>query len=149
MKWNVVKKHFEDDGALVDIYYEGMSAERWVALFNWLRKNENVTSVNCYNPTNDQNLEYLPENIGEMVNLEGFYCVVSLRITGILVCLRFYIESELECDVSPKEIDSEAKLHALLGFLSEVQKVVRASRYFMCPESWKKGTFNINGEFVR
>ena len=46
MNWNSIKQNFEDDGALVDIYYEGMSDDRWVKLFTWLRAHENLESVN-------------------------------------------------------------------------------------------------------
>lgn len=148
MNWNSIKQNFEDDGALVDIYYEGMSDDRWVKLFSWLRAYENLESVNCYDPIKDQNLECIPETIQNILNQKGFYCFVSLQVKGISISFRFYEKTELECDVSPKEIDCEAKVNTLLNILACVQNVVSASRYIICPENCKKSAFNINGEFV-
>ena len=133
---------------LLDIYYEGMSKDGWLKLFDWLRTNENLESVNCFNPITQQNIEYIPETVAKDLNQKGFYCFAFLKIEGILISFRFYDKSELECDISPKEIDSEIKLAVLLNTLATVQKVVSASRYLICPENYKKGVFNINGKFI-
>lgn len=148
MDWNSVKKYFEYDGALINIYYEEMSDEGWLSLFNWLRLNKNLESVNYYDPTTKKNIEHIPNTVANDLNQDGFYCFVFLNVEGISMSFRYYEKSELECDISPKDIDSETKLRTLLNTLASVQKIVSASRYLICPENYKKGTFNINGEFV-
>ena len=104
MKWESIKHHFEDDGSLIDIYYEGMTDDRWVKLFDWLKDHKNLESVNYYDPIEDKNNDYLPIDIKNKINLNGFYCFVTLEVNGISIVFRFYEKSELECDVSPKEI---------------------------------------------
>ncbi|MDT3274599.1 hypothetical protein Q4Q54_14015 [Shewanella sp. SP2S2-4] len=148
MDWDSVKNCFEDHGSLVDIYFEGMSSDRWINIFNWLRENENIESVDCYDPINDKNMDYLPIFTESEFDQKGFYCFVSIRVKDICVFFRFYDASELECDVSPKEIDSLQKLNFLLDILAEVKTVAAVSQYVICPENFKQGAFIINGKFV-
>ncbi|WP_022967663.1 hypothetical protein [Denitrificimonas caeni] len=148
MNWNSVKQHFEDHGALVDIFYEGMNNDRWLKLFQWLKGHNALDSVNCYIPSKDKNLDLFPNLLESVINEKGFYCFASIKIEGVIVFFRFYEGTELECDVSPKEIDSMIKVDILLNLLSEVQRVVMASRYIMCPENSRDQIFNINGKFV-
>jgi len=148
MNWNSVKQHFEDHGALVDIFYEGMTNDRWLRLFQWLAGHKGLDSVNYYIPSKDKNLDYFPGSLVSDIAETGFYCFASLKIEEIIVFFRFYEESELEIDVSPKEINSMSKVEVLVNLLSEVQRVVIASRYVMCPENSRNQIFNINGKFV-
>ncbi len=148
MNWNSVKQHFEDRGALVDIFYEGMTNDRWLKLFKWLKGHKGLDSVNYYIPSKDKNLDHFPDTLESDFTEKGFYCFASLQVDGISVFFRFYEVSELESDVSPKEIDSMSKVEVLVNLLSEVQRVVMASRYVMCPENSRDQIFNINGKFV-
>jgi len=148
MNWKLAKPHFKDDGMLIDIYYEHMSIHGWEKLFSWLSTNENVTSINCYIPETDQNLEKLPNEIAIYINNNSFYCSVSLLVCGITLFLRFYEKTELECDISPSEIQSEEKLFALLGVLEEIRVLTGVERYLVCPENCRDDVFIINGVIV-
>ncbi|MGA1871718.1 MAG: hypothetical protein ACMUJM_24585 [bacterium] len=150
MKWDKVKHHFEyDDGALIDIYFNGMNEDAWIRLFSWLKNNKNLSSVNCYDPLKDKNYENFPENINMLISEEGFYCFTSLSIEGITLFLRFYTKDELECDISPEEVKDENQLNKLFSVLSKIKSITGVQSYFMCPENYKKGTFNIDGVFVK
>jgi hypothetical protein len=148
MNWKLAKEYFEDDGMLVDVYYEHMTTSGWEKLFGWLSANSNVTSINCYIPESDENSEKFPKDINAYIDVSEFYCFVSMLVGDITLFLRFYEKSELECDVSPSEIDSEEKLFALLSILEEIKVVTGSSRYLVCPENSKEGVFIVNGELV-
>ena len=147
MKWELSKEYFSDYGALVDIYFEPMNHESWKRLFVWVSHNPVESSVNCYISSTDQNIDYIPDNVDELINEKGFYCFISLLFNGITLFLRFYDIDELECDVSPKEIDNEEKLDSLISMLNEIRNIVGVDKYIMCPENYKDGAFNTNGVF--
>ena len=117
-------------------------------VFEWLKENQNLESVNYYIPSQDKNLDHFPCTIEVNLKESGFYCFATLQIDGIHMIFRFYEASELECDISPKDIDCISKVEVLLNLLAKVQDVVNASRYIICPETFKDGVFNINGEFI-
>ena len=148
MNWKLAKKHFEDDGMLVDVYYEYMTTCGWEKLFGWISTNSNVTSINCYIPETDKNLEKIPKEVAAYIDVSGFYCFVSILVGDITLFLRFYEKTELECDISPSDIDSEEKLFALLGVLEEIKIIAGSPRYLVCPENSKEGAFIVNGELV-
>ena len=148
MNWASTKQYFSDHGALIDIYYEDMREESWTNLFNWLSANDSLDSVNCYSPEKDENFEEIPDNVADLLNEKGFYCFVSVLINDITLFLRFYEKDELECDISPKEIESEEKLKSLLTVLDEIKNVTGVSNYVMCPENSKENVFYKNGVFI-
>ena len=146
MNWNLEKKYFEDDGMLIDAYYEKMTTSGWEKLFDWLSTNSDVTSVNCYIPETDENLENIPSDVAKYIEVSGFYCFVSILVDGITLFLRFYEKAELECDISPSEIDSEKKFLILLKLLEQIKSITSAKGYIVCPENSKESAFIINGE---
>lgn len=137
---------FRDHHSLLDIYYEQMNAEAWIKVFGWLSGCSEVVSINCYVPKTGQNIEYLPTNIAEYIEQEGFYCFISLMVSGINLVLRFYIKSEIECDISPKEIGTEEQLHSLFNFLEKIRAISGVSKYVICPENCKEKAFIVNGK---
>ncbi|OZY87745.1 hypothetical protein CBP51_12535 [Cellvibrio mixtus] len=139
---------FKNRNALLDIYFEQMNAEAWIKVFDWLSGCSAVSSINCYIPETDQNLEYLPKNIAECMKQEGFYCFISLTVSGINLVLRFYIESEIECDISPNDIGTEQQLHSLFSFLEQIRTISGVSNYVICPENSKEEVFIVNGNLV-
>jgi hypothetical protein len=148
MIWEIAKKYFKDQGGLVDIYYENMTTFGWEELFRWLSSNPNVASVNCYLPESDENLEELPKGVASHIDDDGFYCFVSVLVGDMTLFLRFYEKAELECDVSPSEMDSEENFSALINILDEIKMITGSPRYLICPESSKGEAFIINGELV-
>lgn len=146
MNWNLAKEYFDDDGMLIDVYYEHMTTDGWLKLFAWLSNNPDVSSVNCYIPETGENLDRLPHDVDRYIESSGFYCFVSLLIEGMTIILRFYEASELECDVSPSEVNEEIKLMALLDTLEKIKSITSTDHYLICPENNKNGAFIINGE---
>jgi len=146
MNWNLAKEYFYDDGMLVDVYYEHMTNDGWLKLFDWLSTNSDVTSINCYILQTDENLDKLPDDVGRYIENSGFYCFVSILVEGMTLFLRFYEASELECDVSPSEVNSEKKLIALIKALEKIKAITGTNRYLVCPENSKRSAFIINGE---
>lgn len=148
MNWNLVKEYFEDDGMLIDVYYEQMTTHGWEELFNWLSTCQDVTSVNCYIPEIDENLEKIPSDVARYIEMNGFYCFVSILVGGITVFLRFYEQTELECDISPSEIENDKQLATLLNVLEKIKFITGVNRYLVCPENCKESAFILNGEFI-
>ena len=46
--------------------------------------------------------------------------MLRLRIGRALVVFHFFAEDEIECDLAPNEIESQADLDALLGFVRQL-----------------------------
>lgn len=149
MNWNLAKEYFEDDGMLVDIYYEHMTTHGWEKLFGWLSTSSDVTSINCYTPETDENLEKIPNDVGRQIEINGFYCFASILIGGITLFLRFYEKTELECDISPSDIDSEKKLITFIEVLERIKLITGTNSYLVCPENNKEGAFIINGKLSK
>jgi len=62
--WEASKQYFNNaDGTLVDIYFETMTDVGWEKLFHWVEGNSFVCSVNCYIPSADQYVDYIPNDI--------------------------------------------------------------------------------------
>lgn len=146
MNWNLAKEYFYDDGMLIDVYYEHMTTVGWVKLFDWISTNSDVTSVNCYIPKTDENLDKLPDDVGRYIEDSGFYCFVSMLVEGMTLFLRFYEATELECDISPSEVNNEINLVALITVLEKIKSITGVNHYLVCPENSKRSAFILNGE---
>ncbi len=113
--WEKCRRDFEPDGALRDIYVHGTGIEHWRTLFDMLR--------------HDYDLEFLvdstPREIPTAVE-EAFAIrntatpMLRFRVGGIVVVCHFFTTVEIEFDIDPREVTSQAALDELLGFLRRV-----------------------------
>lgn len=113
-EWYELKSQFEPEGSLRDIYVEDIDESVWNLFINKLR-------ASCYQLifTHGEEMVSLPESFGEIKKLQetdpttlGIIVEESIHIN-----CHFFIGSEIELDVSPKEIDRESKFNILVKFL--------------------------------
>lgn len=110
--WDRCRKDFEPDGALRDIYVHGTTIAQWRAVFDVLR-------ANCaLEYSVDGSLQPVPATVEAVFSLRGTASAsLHFRVGGILVACHFFTTEEIEFDVSPREINSQATLDELLGFM--------------------------------
>lgn len=114
-EWRDVKKEFEPEGSLRDIYIEDIDESVWDLFLHNIRG-----SVYELKFTHGQNLVGLPETFNEIRHLqESDPTTLGIVLeNGICINCHFFVESEIELDLSPREIDSESKFKSLVSFLS-------------------------------
>lgn len=110
--WDKCRRDFEPDGALRDIYVNGTSIEHWRTLFDVLRSTYELKySV-------DGTMQPLPGSVDEVLTTRAIANPELLfRVGDIVVACHFFTTTEIEFDISPCEVTSQAALDALLGFL--------------------------------
>jgi hypothetical protein len=115
IRWETCQREFAPDGALRDLYVQGTRVEDWQRLLDTLRRR--------------YSLEYFVDNLPQPMPAiadEAFKlrdkASISLRIrTGrIAVQAHFFTPDEIEFDIDPREVDSQASLDELLGFVQLV-----------------------------
>jgi hypothetical protein len=113
-EWRDIKKEFEPEGSLRDIYIEDINESVW----NLFLSNLPDSGYKLYF-THDQEVVALPQSFAEIRKLqETKPTTLGIAIgDGIWINCHFFMESEIELDLSPKDIDTESKFKNLIGFL--------------------------------
>lgn len=112
IRWDACRREFEPDGALRDIYVYGTTIDHWRTLFDALR----ATYVLEYSV--DGTARPLPTIVDETFTTRDTASPsLHFRVGGILVACHFFTTTEIEFDISPREVASQAALNELLGFL--------------------------------
>jgi hypothetical protein len=117
--WAFCKRNFEPDGALRDIYVHGTTIADWRSLFDVLHDQFSLRySV-------DGEAFPFPMVVDEVFAIrETANPLLTFDIGGVVVACHFFVDSEIEFDISPREITSQAKLDDLLGFVQLVGKTL-------------------------
>jgi hypothetical protein len=112
IRWDACRQEFEPDGALRDIYVHGTTIEHWRKLFDALRANYDLEY------SADGAARPLPAAVDEAFTTRGTACPeLHFRLGVIVVVCHFFTTDEIEFDISPCEVTSQAVLDELLGFL--------------------------------
>jgi hypothetical protein len=120
--WLEVKEDFEADGSLRDIYVLGICVDDWNALIKKV-KHESFQ----FKFVHGSSEQALPGN---------FYKIKELQQTNpttlciwldnnIQVNCHFFMETEIELDVSPREIKSSAEYKTLTSFMKWLSNTLR------------------------
>lgn len=112
IRWDTCRREFEPDGALRDIYVHDTTIEHWRTLFDVLRATYRLEySV-------DGTSRPLPAIVDEAFTTRDTASPsLHFRVGGIVVACHFFTTTEIEFDISPREVTSQAALDELLGFL--------------------------------
>ena len=110
MDWWEVAKDFADDGALRDIYVFGTSPREWQAIYDAVRVTYPVVLHGNGN---------LP---GDVRGLRDWEEVPTLTVDpdGMSINCHFFGEQEVEFDLAPNLITSQADLDRVCQFLTVV-----------------------------
>ncbi|NRA18568.1 MAG: protein export chaperone SecB [Oceanospirillaceae bacterium] len=123
-EWNEVKQDFVPEGSLRDIYVEDVDVFVWNLFINSLFISGYQLSFK-----HGQKVMVLPECFNEIKKLqETEPTTLGIVIeNGILINCHFFINSEIELDVSPGDIDSEINYRSLINFLHWLHSSLKKS----------------------
>lgn len=139
MNWEIVKKDFEFDGSLIDIYISETTLNDWLKIINYLKNSPEYRielSVDyLYNNSKEITLE---DNIKELINERDNYnsCLKIYR-EKIQINNHFYAIDEIEFDIDPREINNQQSLNIILDFINNLGKITK-KEIFLTPENYKE-----------
>jgi len=113
-EWSNVKKEFEIDGSLRDIYVEDVDSNIWNIFIGEVRRSPFRSEF-----THGDRIVVLPDSI-EIIKKMQDTDPTMLQIwieDGLTVNCHFFMESEIELDVDPRDIQNKKPYMLLTGFM--------------------------------
>lgn len=111
--WDTCKEDFRWDGSLRDIYVTPASLDDWRTIYPLLRNQSDIEFQT------EAGVGEIPENLDA-----SFFADVRptlrFRVGGVLVVSHFFTPDEIECDLDPREVRSQAQLDSLLAFVRKL-----------------------------
>lgn len=141
--WQKVQHHFSGNPQdLVEIIFEGITAEKWHDFFNWVvTQPARVMTQLGYIDLADLSYERF------MAGEEGY--IVSVATPGgIVIHLEFIVLGQLDINIAIEDIPNERAFYDLLSFTNFLASLTHCSRYFIFPEFKPDDAFIINGQLV-
>lgn len=120
-KWSEIKDEFELDGTLRDIIAENTNPEIWNIFIKKLQKSSYRLEFTHGDST--KNIPESYEQIKKLQNTDPTTLFIWLNETIQANC-HFFIDSEIEIDVSPHDITNEQNFLTLAAFLKWLSKAV-------------------------
>ena len=120
--WSEIKDEFRADGSLRDIYVEGIDPLQWGTFI------EGVASSIYRHVFTHGGVEIdLPNNLAEIKKLqESNPTTLAIWLTDkIQVNCHFFVENEIELDISPRDILGEHEYRVLIVFLEWISSMLK------------------------
>ncbi|MGR3620679.1 hypothetical protein [Pseudophaeobacter sp.] len=114
MLWTGVSQIFEADGSLRDIIVREISDPDWDKLISLSLRLGNV-SYHC-----DGEDAVLPTSAAELLGDKEHAHCMKVNLGGPVVNAHFFSSEEIELDLDPREIGTQAALDKVLVFCSEL-----------------------------
>ncbi|WP_242615022.1 hypothetical protein [Vibrio vulnificus] len=144
-QWTEFKEEFEADGSLRDVYIEDIDLAKWDQFLDFIKLSKYEVAFR-----HGGNLQTLPDTFSSIKNLqdtEPTTLSINLNANFCLNC-HFFMETEIELDLSPRDVNSEADFEVLLEFLEKLSSSL-ACRVTLTPEDTPKQVILSYGdEFV-
>ena len=116
MKWQEVETEFEYDGGLLDLYIMETDVQMWQKALNCLR-----TSPYPLTYTVEGEQAELPADVEAIFRQrQEADAFLSIDINGIRVNCFFFVEEQIEFDIDPREINTEARFGYLCEFIQRM-----------------------------
>ena len=116
MDWQEVKAEFEWDGSLRDLYIMETDVQLWQKAFDCLR-----TSPYSLTYTVDGEQAELPADVESIFRKRHeASAFLSIDVNDIRVNCFFFIEEQIEFDIDPREINTEARFGYLCEFIQRM-----------------------------
>lgn len=111
---------FDCDGSLRDIYVVSISRDDWNKFLTLARSDEYrvsfwINGVPAPIPSDVKGVFYPEMNAGLLLEID----MSSVRLN-----CHFFLESELELDLDPREVNSDEKAEAVLTFMSQLGRAL-------------------------
>ena len=135
ISWDTCKEDFRSDGSLRDIYITPATLADWRAIYPLLRDFPAVEF------TVDGVVQPPPATVEQAFAVRSSASpMLRFRVGSALVVFHFFSEDEIECDIVPHEILSQADLDALLGFVRQLGDTTH-KRVVITPENGREHPF--------
>jgi hypothetical protein len=134
-KWKSIKEElYYEDGSLRDLYVFGTNKEDWK---NWSSMVNKRFEVEFYNGQT-QKLESridIETVFSFWKNSEVFADsnYATIKLGKVIIKCYFFIESEIENDIDPREVKEEEDQKAILEYLLSIKQVLK-KKVVMTPE---------------
>jgi hypothetical protein len=114
MIWETCRWFFEPDGSLRDIYVRGGGLRSWDVLLKIACDVDAKLSVSG-------DVHPIPSSSKDFFGTENdATTLLSLRWEGIQLNAHFFAQDDVELDLNPEEISSDARFCSLVSFLSRL-----------------------------
>jgi hypothetical protein len=124
MDWNKLKEtiYFED-GSLRDIYVQETTIQDW---HKWIEHVNSHYTVAFYNGRAQRNEEYIDFEVIKdfWAGKHDLLSTVTISISNIKIKAHFFVVSEIENDIQPREIQSLDDHTALLNDLNDISNAL-------------------------
>ncbi|MFY0595062.1 MAG: hypothetical protein JXQ85_01405 [Cognatishimia sp.] len=114
MRWNEVSQFFHSDGSLRDIIVGETTIVDWEKLMGLSRQIGEVSYIR------DGALTALPSSAESIFEDSDHAHCMRLQLDGLVLNTGFYLVDEIEVDIDPREINSQADLDTVLGFCEKL-----------------------------
>lgn len=114
--WQTVKGEFEWDGSFRDIYITPACLDDWQSIYPFLLECPGAAffedGVLCAPPRTIESTLFRSDR--------PFLSLLSVHAGCAQLNFHFFWQFEIECDMDPREVTSQADLDALLAFVKEL-----------------------------
>lgn len=116
----IYKSVFFNDGSLRDIYIIDTTIDDWNIIWDYIKTLNKVTLI-----VDGETVISIPNDIIDIFEGRKDKSIfVSFDFNGVNICSHFFCISEIEFDISPKEINNTAKAEAVIKFLVTVSELL-------------------------
>lgn len=111
--WKDLRRAFNFDGSLRDIVVLKADRQLWQQAIDYVRQLDRAGSVHM-----DESAPPLPNDVGDIFALSAQgEARLTIDLGGIRVNCFFFADDEIEFDLDPREVTSEADATSLLSFV--------------------------------
>jgi len=122
-QWNEIKAELEPDGSLRDIYVLDTNISIWEKLLT-----EITLSKYVFKFTHGEIQLDIPSCFSSIKALQEVNpTILTILVNHIKINCHFFVESEIEMDICPSEVNSEGRFHSLIEFLEWLSRVTNSN----------------------
>ena len=129
MEWKKVRSTFEWDGSWRDLYVLDASLDDWQRLLDYLRASNHGLTFKR------ETEEPLPDRASDaFVGADDVRPLLQVDIGGVVLNCHFFTEDEIELDLDPREVETDASAASVFGFMRGIGRAV-GKPVLLTPES--------------
>lgn len=118
--WNQVKQSFIADGSLRDLYFFASNIENWKLFLEAVP--ESAFRYSLYK--NGEPCEILMNIESVFAEKENSSLMLAIEKEGVSFNCHFFVEEEIELDISPKEVTDQSSLNIVLEFMAYFSQAI-------------------------
>ena len=128
--WTRVKSEFTNDGTVRDIYVRGATRAVWDVVLKFVAERYPKLAF-----TAGGRAAPLPTAAVEVFGLWDAAPLIELDVDGLTILCHFFSTEEIEFNIWPQDVDSEARFGALIQFLRDLATAT-GMEAIVTPESY-------------